>query len=163
EKYIERAASSIKTCNRGLVKLDISLAVENHGVIANRREFLRGLLKEVGSDNLGLTLDTGNFYWFGYPVQEVYDIIQEFAGHVKHTHIKNATTEWKNERRKPAEVIMAPLYEGDLNLKLIVDALKRTGYDHDLTIEDESLGRFPLEERRKILKKDADFLRSLLG
>ncbi len=163
EKYIERAVSSIKACNRSLAKLGVSLAVENHGVIANRREFLKGLLKEVGSDNLGLTLDTGNFYWFGYPVQEVYDIIREFAGHVKHTHIKNATTARKNERRKPSEIVMAPLYEGDLNLKLIVDALKRAGYDHDLTIEDESLGRFSLEERRKILKKDADFLRSLLG
>jgi len=163
EKYIERAVSSIKACNRGLANLGVSLAVENHGVIANRREFLRGLLKEVGPDNLGLTLDTGNFYWFGYPVQEVYAIIREFAGHVKHTHIKNAITERKNERRKPGEIVMAPLYEGDLNLKLIVDALKGAGYDHDLTIEDESLGSFPLEERRKILKKDADFLRSLLG
>jgi len=163
EKYIERAASSIKACNRSLAELGVSLAVENHGVIANRREFLQGLLKEVGSENLGLTLDTGNFYWFGYPIQEVYDIIREFAGHVKHTHIKNATTERKNERRKPREIVMAPLYEGDLNLKLVVNTLKRAGYDHDLTIEDESLGRFSPEERRKILKKDADFLRSLLG
>jgi len=163
EKYVERAASSIKACNRSLAKLGVSLAVENHGVIANGREFLKGLLNEVGSDNVGLTLDTGNFYWFGYPVQEVYDIIRELAGYVKHTHIKNGITERKNERRKPGEIVMAPLYEGDLSLKLIVDALKRAGYNHDLTIEDESLGRFSLEERRKILKKDADFLRSLLS
>ncbi|HDN01980.1 MAG TPA: hypothetical protein ENF42_03295, partial [Candidatus Bathyarchaeota archaeon] len=57
--------------------LDVSLAMENHGFIGNRREYLRAVLSNVQSERFGLTLDTGNFYWFGYPLNEVYDLIVE--------------------------------------------------------------------------------------
>jgi len=163
DRYVERAASSVEECLKRVGKLGVSLAVENHGLICNDREFLRRLLGEVGPEHFGLTLDTGNFYWFGYPLREVYEIVDEFAGAVRHTHVKNAVAEAKHARREPRQVVMAPMKEGDLDLKRITEALRKAGYDRDLTIEDESLGRFPPEERKRVLKEDAQHLRSLLG
>lgn len=67
----------------------VQLGIENHGSLGNRPEFLQAVLEVVGSPRLGLTLDTGNFYWFGHPLSTVYAIMGELAGSVKHTHIKN--------------------------------------------------------------------------
>src|SRR5579884_2918013 len=63
----------------------IDLGIENHGYQGNDPAFLRGLLDAVGSPRLGLTLDSGNFYWRGWPLSRVYEIYEEFAPHVKHT------------------------------------------------------------------------------
>ena len=165
EDYVERTAKAVKECLARCGELGVSLAVENHGVIANRREFLRGLLESVGSELLGLTLDTGNFYWYGYPLSEVYEIIEEFAGHVKHTHLKNARVPAprREETRRPGEVEMTPLYEGDIDLRRVLHALRKAGYDYDANIEDESLGRFKGEERKQVLKRDVAFIKEIIS
>lgn len=139
------------------------LAVENHGIVSNRKEFLRGLFKMVKGLSIGLTLDTCNFYWYGYPLNEVYEMYGEFAKYVKHTHVKNATSIGpKNSYRKYGSVKMQPLYEGDIDLERTIQILRENGYDYDLTIEDESLERYSIEDRRKILLKDIEFLRKIL-
>lgn len=162
--YHEKAVKCIRECLKVSERLGVSLAVENHGTIANRHGFLYRLLDEVNSDFLGLTLDTGNFYWYGYPLDEVYDIYHGLATYVKHTHIKNAKAKegQRDRRRKPGQVSMAPLYEGDIDLKTAIDILRYAGYTHDLTIEDESLGQFNLEERREVLLKDVKYMKSLV-
>ena len=164
EDYVERTAKAVKRCLGRCSELGVSLAVENHGLIANRREFLRELLERVGSEWLGLTLDTGNFYWYGYPLNEVYRIVEEFASYVKHTHLKNARAppSKKEKMRKPREVVMAPLYEGDIDLGYILSILRRAGYDHDANIEDESLGGFTGEERKCVLKRDIAYVRRII-
>ncbi|MEM1569237.1 MAG: sugar phosphate isomerase/epimerase family protein [Candidatus Bathyarchaeia archaeon] len=164
EKHVKRVADAVGRCIGSCRDLGVSLAVENHGVIANKREFLRSLFQMVNDEHLGLTLDTGNFYWFGYPLKEVYEIIEEFASKVKHTHVKNAVVE-PNRRevfREPGDVRMAPLYQGDIDLGRVVKMLKNAGYDYDLTIEDESLGMFKDKERLAVLKKDVAFVGKLL-
>jgi sugar phosphate isomerase/epimerase len=55
----------------------------------------------------------------------------------------------------------APIYQGDIDHKKVVNILKKVGYDGDLTVEDESLGNFPAEERLGILKKDIELLKGL--
>lgn len=164
EKHVKRVADAVGKCMNLCHNLGVSLAVENHGVIANKREFLRSLFQTVDDESLGLTLDTGNFYWFGYPLREVYDIVEEFASKVKHTHVKNATVEPDRREtfREPGDVEMAPLYKGDINLERIVEILRKAGYDYDLTIEDESLGMFKGEERLAVLRKDIEFIRKLI-
>jgi len=57
----------------------VYLAIENHGEYGNRPEFLRKVIRDVGEERLGLTLDSGNFYWYGFPLKEVYNIFEEFA------------------------------------------------------------------------------------
>ncbi|MEM2926661.1 MAG: sugar phosphate isomerase/epimerase family protein [Candidatus Bathyarchaeia archaeon] len=162
--YHRRTVKGVKACLRKAEDLGISLAVENHGLIANNFGFLLRLFKEIGSELFGLTLDTGNFYWYGYPLEEIYDIVYGFAPFVKHTHIKNGSVpaDRRDRRRKPRDMTMAPLYEGDIDMKIVVETLKDAGYDHDLTIEDESLGRFSIEDRKAILAKDVDYMRGLL-
>lgn len=164
DKHVKRVADAVGKCMTSCHNLGVSLAVENHGVIANKREFLRSLFQKVNDEHLGLTLDTGNFYWFGYPLKEVYDIVEEFASKVKHTHVKNAIVEpnMRETFRKPGDVRMAPLYQGDIDLGRVVKMLKKAGYDYDLTIEDESLGVFKDKERLEVLKKDIEFIRRLL-
>ena len=161
----KRAVKGIAACLEQLEGLGVSLAIENHGVICNRVGFLLRLLEEVDSEWLGLTLDTGNFYWYGYPLEDIQDIVYGFGPFVKHTHIKNACVPdgQKERKRKPGEVMMAPLYEGDIDLRVVVGNLRDAGYDCDLTIEDESLGRFTPEQRRQVLRKDAEFMKSLLA
>lgn len=138
----------------------IMLAIENHGVIGNRPEFLKKLFQHYNVEFLGLTLDTGNFYWYGHPLSKVYEIIEMFADRVKHTHIKNAKVpvDAREKTRKPGEVEMTPLYEGDIDLGKVISILDKAGYDKDLTIEDESMGKFKAEERRTIIKKDVEHL-----
>lgn len=167
KEYIERTIKSIKKILNSTEGLNVCLALENHGVLGNKREFIRDVIDGVESKRLGLTLDTGNFYWFGYPLDEVYKIIEEFASHVKHVHLKNVTffPPERNEKREPGyhwPDSAATIYGGDLDHQHIVNILKSSGYDGDLTIEDESLNKFPEEKRLEIIKKDIDFIKSLL-
>ncbi len=161
DKYVEltkKALDMIKNdCN-------VTLAMENHGVISNRPDYLEKLFSLYDSEFLGLTLDTGNFYWYGHPLSKVYEIIEKFGDRVKHTHIKNATVpEDKREKtRKPREVTMAPIYQGDIDLRKVINIIHKHGYERDLTLEDESLVGLPDEKIREIVKKDIEFLREIL-
>lgn len=167
QEYLNRAVSAVKECLRRTEKLGIEFAVENHGVISNRVEFLRGLYKGVDSPRLGHTLDTGNFYWYGYPLSQVYEILEEFAPYTKHTHVKNINypQEEREKLRNPGweyGKYVSPLAEGDIDLGKVVKMLKKAKFKNDLCIEDESLGRFPPEQKMEILKKDVEHLKSLL-
>ncbi|MBT9150800.1 MAG: Inosose dehydratase [candidate division WS2 bacterium] len=167
KEYTERTIESIKKILNSTKGLNVCLAMENHGVIGNKREFIHDVLDGVQSEHLGLTLDTGNFYWSGYPLDEVYKIIQEFTPYVKHVHLKNLTfpLSERNTKREPGLYwpdSAATIYEGDVDHQHIVNILKSSGYNGDLTIEDESLSKLPDDERIKIIKKDIDFVRPLL-
>lgn len=147
---------------------DVRLGIENHGSLGNRPEFLRAVLDAVSSPRLGLTLDTGNFYWFGHPLSRVYDIQRQFASSVKHTHVKNIRyPEDLRERQRPIGYeygkFVCPIPDGDIDHAVVVDILRQGGYDGDLCIEDESLGKFAVEERRQILKRDAEHLKALVA
>ncbi|MFN3420344.1 MAG: sugar phosphate isomerase/epimerase family protein [Armatimonadota bacterium] len=147
---------------------DVHLGIENHGSLGNRPEFLRSVFEEVNSSRLGLTLDTGNFYWFGHPLSQVYEIMRQFAPTVKHTHIKNIS--YPQELREQQRPIgyeygkyVCPIPDGDIDHQVVVSILKEAGYAGDLCIEDESLGKFAPEERRKVLQRDAEHLKSLVA
>ncbi len=144
----------------------VRFGVENHGHTTNKPEFLRKLFDGVGSKRFGLTLDTANFYWFGHPLSKLYEIYSEFAASSCHTHCKSISYP-KGEREKRRKIgweygkYCCPVYEGDIDFKRVLEILRKADYRGDLCIENESLGRFPKEQRRTILKKEADFLRRL--
>ncbi|MCD6510420.1 MAG: sugar phosphate isomerase/epimerase [Thermoprotei archaeon] len=141
---------------------DVHLAIENHGVIGNNLNYVRNLLKEITDQRFGVTLDTGNYYWYGYPVSIIYEIYEELAPRVKHTHIKDATTERKLELRRPREVRMTPIGKGDLDFNRILDILHKAGYDGDLTLEDESISPRDKESCKRVFKEDIVLLKGLL-
>jgi sugar phosphate isomerase/epimerase len=147
---------------------EVELGIENHGLQGNDPEFLRGLLELVDSPRLGLTLDSGNFYWRGWPLTRVYEIFEEFAPHVKHTHIKNIgypveLREIQREIGYEYGKYACPIPAGDIDHAKYVNQLRAVGYKRDLCIEDESLGRYTPSERQDILRKTVQYLDSLIG
>ncbi|HLV81965.1 MAG TPA: TIM barrel protein, partial [Chthonomonadaceae bacterium] len=123
----------------------VDLGIENHGYQGNDPAFLRGLLQDVRSPRLGLTLDSGNFYWRGWPLSTVYAIFEEFAPAVKHTHIKNIAyppelRETQREIGYAYDRYVSPIHEGDIDHARYFAALTAAGYERDLCLEDESLG-----------------------
>jgi len=166
--HIDRISSTLRRILSETSECDVYLAMENHGSIGNRRDFLNGLISKIDNERFKLTLDVANFYWFGYPLTEIYDITKEFGSKTGHTHIKNFIypENKKNIRRKVGEDYprnSVPIYEGDINYELIVKILKESGYNEDLTIEEESLAKFPLSERINVLSKDAQYIRNILS
>lgn len=145
----------------------VDLGIENHGVQGNNADFLEGQIKMVGSRRLGITMDVGNFYWAGYPLDTVYDILKQLAPYAKHTHVKNINypEDIRNKRREPGYEYgkyMCPIPEGNIDVRKVVSFLKAAGYKRDLCIEDESLGKFDEATRRANLKAAADYLKALV-
>ncbi|HOX58743.1 MAG TPA: sugar phosphate isomerase/epimerase family protein [Candidatus Paceibacterota bacterium] len=144
----------------------IRYGIENHGKITNDPRFLDRLFDGVGSDKLGLTLDCANFYWWGHPVEDLYPIYKQFAPRAFHTHCKSIRypADKRNVRREMGweyGKYCCPIYEGDLDFKRIVKILRRANYQGDLCIENESLGRFPENQRADVLRKEIAMLKKL--
>ena len=147
----------------------VDLGVENHGPLANDPHFLDHVFA-AGKDDprLGLTLDTGNFYWFGHPIAEVYHLLQRYGSRTKHTHVKNINYPPElAEQSRPIgldyDKYCCALDEGNLDLKRIVGILRTCGYDRDLCIENEALGKYRPEERAAVLRRDVNALRAAIG
>jgi sugar phosphate isomerase/epimerase len=165
-EFLQFAIRTGKRIVDGTKDLPVRFGVENHGGTTNRPEFTRKMFDGVGSKRFGLTLDTGNFYWFGHPLSKLYDIYAEFAPWVCHTHCKSIRYP-EAERDKQRAVgwkygeYNCPVYEGDIDFRKVVAILRKADYSNDLCIEDESLGKAPQEKRADVLKKEAEFLRKL--
>jgi sugar phosphate isomerase/epimerase len=167
KEYVDKTVKYVRQYLDLTRDYNVSLAMENHGYISNDREFIREVINKVSSERFGLTLDVGNFYWYGYPLNELYDIYREFAPYVKHTHIKNFIVEegFKEKRRLGlgvGRIQGAPIYEGDINIKEVIKILHNAGYDYDLTLEDESLYRFDNKLWKDVIKKDIEHLKHFL-
>jgi sugar phosphate isomerase/epimerase len=144
----------------------IRYGIENHGSITNDPEFLRQLFDGVGSPHLGLTLDTANFYWYGHPLNELYEIFERFAPRVFHTHCKSIRypDDKKNVRRPMGweyDRYACPIFEGDIDFGKVVAILRKANYCGDLCLENESLGKYPESQHAQILKKEIALLKRL--
>ncbi|MGB9620272.1 MAG: sugar phosphate isomerase/epimerase family protein, partial [Armatimonadota bacterium] len=144
------------------------MGIENHGTLGNRPEFLDSILAKVNSPRVGVTVDTANFYWFGHPLSKVREIIKHFAPHIKHTHMKNINfpadkREIQREVGWEYDRYASSLREGDIDMKWVVKTLADAGYQGDLCIENEALGRYDAEKQKAILRDDADYLKEILA
>lgn len=145
----------------------VALGIENHGIQGNDPAFLKQVIERVGSERLGVNMDTGNFYWNGFPLNEVYDILRSVAPSTKHTHVKNIRYPEETRQQKRANgweygKYVSPIYEGDIDHKQVVAILKNAGYQGPLTIEDESLSKLDADQKKEVLRNDAAYLTSLL-
>ncbi len=150
------------------VETGVDLGIENHGYQGNDPEFLTGLLLAVNSPRLGLTLDSGNFYWRGWPLARVYEIFEQFAPVVKHTHVKNIAypKEIQGVQREMGYEYgkyVSPIHQGDIDHARYIAILRKAGYDRDICLEDESFGRFTIDQRRANLRAAAEILRASLA
>lgn len=145
----------------------VDLGMENHGPLFNDPRVLDHVLLELSDNRFGLTLDTGNLYWWGQTVDEVYRLIERYAPRAKHTHLKNINYP-PELAASPREIgfeykrYCCPLPDGNLDLRRIVQILRQNGYARDLCVEDESLFKVAEGERLSILKRDVRALAQCL-
>ena len=166
DEFLKFAIDMGKKLVRVAQDADVRYGVENHGTTTNRPDFLRKLFEGVGSPKFGLTLDTANLYWYGHPLSKLYQIFEEFAPNACHTHCKSiGYPEDQREKQRPMGweygKYCCPVYEGDVDFKRVAAILRKAAYKGDLCVENESLGRFPKEQRGEILKREVRTLREI--
>jgi len=160
-----RFVACVKRVLRETAGSGVHLAMENHGPAANDPAFLDTVFAAVDHPRLGLTLDTGNFYWFGFPLEEVYGLIEKYAPRTDHTHLKNINypPDVATRRREIGfdyRQACCALHEGNLDLRRVVSILSAARYDGDLCVEDESLFKHPPEQRLGVLRREVEALRA---
>jgi len=166
-EFLDLAAATLKKLMHATEPTGVAFGIENHGATTNNPGFLKPLFERVGSRLLGLTLDTGNFYWYGHPLSKLYEIYEAFASRVFHTHLKSIRyPEDQRERQRPVGWeygrYNCPIDQGDIDFRRVVKILVDAGYSNDLCVEDESLGRFPAAERAAVLAREIAYLKALL-
>lgn len=156
QTFLPQAVEALKKIIGATAELPVRFGIENHGNTTNDPDFLDELFHRVDSPRLGLTLDTANFYWFGHPLSKLYAIYERFAKRVFHTHCKSiAYPEELREQQRPMGYkygeYQSPIDRGDIDFSKVIEILRRAGYQGDLCIENESLGKRPADEAKTIL------------
>jgi len=146
----------------------VPLAVENHGLQGNDPRWLASLLARVDDERFGLTLDAANFYWAGYPLSRVYELVAQFAPYARHVHCKNIDYPQRYRQRSRSlgweyGQYVAPIHEGNIDHSKIVQILAEAGYQGGLHIEDESLAKFAPTERPRSLRQQVEYLTELVA
>lgn len=142
--------------------------IENHGFYCNSPVYLDAVLSQLPAERVGLTLDTGNFYWWGFPRSEVYALLQQYAPRTVYVHAKNIAypeeqAEQFRERGWEYGKYWCALHEGSLDLKRIVQILRDAAYTGPLCIEDECITqRGDYRAQTLILQEELDYLKSCL-
>jgi sugar phosphate isomerase/epimerase len=169
---LDAARANFIRCTRRLLDrtadTGVDLGVENHGFHANDPAFLDALFAELPDPRLGLTLDTGNFYWFGFPLSELYSLLERYAPRAKHTHVKNINypKDLADVRRPIGQdygKYCCALDEGNIDLRRVVGILRRAGYTRSLCAENEALGKAPRGERVEVLRRDVRALKAAMA
>lgn len=119
----------------------ITLALENHGYLVNDASTLVEIIENVASENLKITLDTGNFCWAGHSLQDAYNYFKILAPYVVNVHLKDFIFAEKNK------VKFVPLGEGRLNLNRVIEFLALSDYNGTFLCEYEGVG-----DPKKLLK-----------
>jgi sugar phosphate isomerase/epimerase len=168
DERVERFSAALRDLLPATEASGVALGLENHGVCGNEVAFLTRVVEAFDSPRLGYTLDTGNFYWHGNPLSELYRIYERLAPRAKHTHVKSIR--YPEEIRETRREIgyrygefASPLDEGDIDLGRAIAIFRAAGFNGDLTIENEALGRYPAAERAALLRRDVNHLKRLLG
>lgn len=167
DERVQKFVDGIKAIIAETSDTPVDMGIENHGYQGNDPNFLHGVFDGVGSDRIGMTLDTGNFYWRGHPLEKTYKVIEEFAPLAKHTHVKNINypEDKRNSEREMGweyGTYVSPIPEGDVDHAKVVGFLRAAGYDRDLCCEDESLGKAgSVEAKQAQVKVDCDYLKKL--
>jgi sugar phosphate isomerase/epimerase len=155
--------AAIRQVLRQTADTGVDLGIENHGPFGNAPEFLDAIFDAVADPRLGMTLDTGNFYWWGVPLEELYALLARYAPRAKHTHMKNINYPPDLAKaRRPIGLdygkYCCSLDEGNIDLRRVIGILTQNGYRRDFCIENESLGKVPAEMRLGLLKRDVQAL-----
>lgn len=162
-EFLALAIETLKKMMAATEATGVPFGIENHGHTTNDPEFLDPLFEQVGSKRLGLTLDIGNFYWFGHPLSKVYTLCEKYATRTFHTHCKsiNYPADERETQRKTGlryGELCCPIDRGDIDYGRVAQILTKVGYANDLCVEDESLGKFK-GQGAEVLSKEIELLK----
>lgn len=122
---------------RRVQRLNVVVGIENHGRLANDGMFLRGLIETVASPKLGMTIDTGNFYWAGHSPERVEQFIELLTPYIVNVHIKDVSY-------RDGKTVFVPAGRGIVPLRRLYALLEGAGYEGAIVSEYE--GKAPYEE-----------------
>lgn len=166
EAFVERCKPFVRSLDAIAAKTGVQIAIENLGLFWNRREIMEPVLRVSRPDRVGMLLDATNLYWYGYPLNQIYELARTFAPYVRYVHIKNVRypADQRNRQRTPGweyGKYAEPVRTGDIDFVRIVGTLAKAGYVGDLTIEDDSLPHFDAEGKTKTIADDVVYLQDL--
>lgn len=124
----------------------VTLALENHGLMAGRSDQVRTIIERVNSPALRANLDTGNFLLVN---QNPTAAARELASLVALVHLKDFRKARPDETAHIYKGLDGTAFtgavvgEGQVELSTIVDILRKGGYDGWLSLEFEG-GQDPL-------------------
>ena len=142
KKCEEMIIDGFKKCIKYAEDSGVNLAIENHLVLTNDGDLLLRIFEAVGSDYLGVNLDTANFLWYGWPPETIERFFNQLAPYCKHTHLKDGI---RRSGSYPGQIEAAgqelvdftPLGDGEVPLKFLIDKLKKNGYKGSYNIQYE--------------------------
>lgn len=163
DSFIARGKAFMRGLDRIAADTGVQIVIENLGPYWNRPEILEPVLKESRPDRVGLLLDITNMYWFGHPLDRLYELAKQFAPYVRYVHVKNIRypEDQRQKQRSPGweyGKYAEPVRTGDVDFIRILDIVSKAGYVGDLTIEDDSLPHFDASGKKKTLADDAAYL-----
>jgi len=133
--------------------------LETHmGTIVPSAGLMHRVVSNFDSDSIGVILDPGNMVYEGYENIEIQlDLFKKYLAHV---HLKNSRwviKEVKLDGTVLWETQMCSTWEGCVNIKKTIAALRKFGYDKWLSMED-----FTQIEAGEKVKLFAEYTRSQL-
>lgn len=167
EVYIAKSIAFLNELVPVAKRTGVQLTIENLGRYLNREEIVVPIMKGVPTDQVGLANDICNMYWYGHPIDELYDLAKAVAPYVRYVHVKSIKypPDKKNVRRKPGweyGKYAEPVRTGDVDFEKIIGIYAAAGFKGDLTIEDDSKGKFDAEGQRKVFSDDVKLLREII-
>ncbi len=168
EIFIDQSVKFLKEVGAYGEEKGVTVTIENLQRYWNRQEILQPVFHRVPKDHLGLTLDPTNLYWYGFPREKIYEIVDTVAPRVRYFHAKNVDypEDIQDKQREPGyEYIKysVSVREGDLDFKKILKRVHEAGYVGYVGIEDDSLSHHDPKGRVAVLRDDVKYLRSIIA
>lgn len=123
--------------------LGVSIAIENHGLLVNDGPELAALVSDIGADNVGLTIDTGNFAWAGHDPERTATDLAAAVPLALNVHVKDG-------RWLGGGFEFVPAGEGEIGLADLFKQLEARGFGGMVYSEYEGSGPFLESTRRSI-------------
>ena len=158
QEQFDEYRSFLRSCEPLLKQYGVKFLIEtHHGMLISSASSAMRVLDGFDPEYFGLIYDPGNMVYEGY---ENYQLGFEMLGkYLAHVHIKNAALTPAGEDEFGATKYnqsWMPLKKGSANLKALIEALVKVGYDGVLSVEDfsnESPTREKLEDNIAYLKQ----------
>lgn len=143
DELYPRLVAGFKAVTARVAGWGLTIGIENHGRLVNSGDQLKALLHDVGSPNLGITLDTGNFCWAGHSVAAAERFCETLAPSVVSVHIKDGKFE-------DGAWVLYPAGRGDLDIPGLLKMLAAHGYSGPVTSEYEGKDDFRTATRESV-------------